>query len=118
MHDVLQPGGVLVVETRDWERLRAERQRFEVREHVARRGGERGICIFVWTIPDGWEEPHRAEILVVVDDDRRLRHHSVDLSFGAFRREDLFARLADAGLTVENVVAGLAGRYIVTARRR
>ncbi len=118
MHDVLQPGGVLVVEVRDWERLRAERQRFEVREHVARRGGERGLCIYVWTIPDGWDEPHRAEILVVVNDDRGLRHHSVDLSFGAFRREELLGRLAGAGLTVESVAAGLAGRYIVTARRR
>ena len=54
MRDVLQPRGVLVVEARDWQRPRAERQRFEVREPVTRRGGERGLCIYVWTIPDGW----------------------------------------------------------------
>jgi SAM-dependent methyltransferase len=118
MYDVLQPGGALVVEARDWARMRAERQRFEVREHVARRNGERGFCVYVWTIPDGWDEPHRAEILVVVEGDRGLRHHSVELSFGAFRREDLLDRLEVAGLTVESVTAGLAGRYVVTARRR
>ena len=115
MRQILRPGGVLVVEARDWALLRAERQRFEVREHVALRAGARGVCVYVWTIPEGWDEPHRAEILVVVEQDGVLRHHAVDLTFSAFRREDLLDRLARAGLEVTGTAEGLAGRYVVTA---
>ncbi len=115
MRGVLRPGGLLVVEARDWERLRAERQRFEVREHVALRGDARGICLYVWTIPDSWDEPHRAEIVVLVERNGTLQHHSVALTFSPFRQEDLLGRMARAGLEVVGVRDSLPGRYVVTA---
>lgn len=117
MRAVLRPGGLLVVESRDWEQLHAERQRLEVRDHVAIRDGARGICVYIWTIPEGWDEPHRAEIVVLLDRDGELSHRVVELSFTPYREAELVDRLVRAGFEHRATGRLRKGRYVVSARR-
>lgn len=117
MHQVLVPGGFLVLESRDWERQRAERQRLEVRPRVAVRDGVRGFTVFIWTIPDDIEAPHVAELLVLLERDLTLSHRLVELRFTAYTRHDLIARLEEAGFGDIVVTPGRPGRYVVSALR-
>ncbi len=117
MSSVLVQGGRLVVESRDWERMREERQRFEVRENAPVRDGVRGFCVYVWTIPDRWEEDHVADVLVVLERDGAVSHHSTELRFMAYPRSELLASLAISGFEAMEVSEAGRGRYFVTARK-
>ena len=114
---LLRPGGLLVVESRDWERMRTDKQRLEVRDHVAVRDGARGFCIYIWSIPKHWHEPHVAEIIIVIERDGAITHRLVELSFAPYRLKELLSRLTQAGFEDCEVAYPRAGRYFVTARK-
>ena len=117
MREVLRSGGVLVVESRDWEQMYAQRPRLEVRDHVAVRDGVRGLALYVWTIPATWGEPCTAEIVLLLDDGASLAHRLVELRFTPYRRAELTERLEAAGFEDLKVVDDRPGWYFVTARR-
>ncbi|MEA2141658.1 MAG: hypothetical protein QOI64_88, partial [Solirubrobacteraceae bacterium] len=58
MAGCLRAGGLLVVTSRTWEQVRADGTRLQVGERLVERGGRRGLPIYVWTIPERWDEPH------------------------------------------------------------
>jgi len=116
MCGVLRSGGVLVVESRDWEQMYAERPRLELRDHVAVRDGVRGLALYVWTIPPAWGEPCTAEVVLLLEDGGMLAHRRVELRFTPYRRIDLVERLEAAGFEVTDVVDDRPGWYFVTAR--
>jgi SAM-dependent methyltransferase len=117
MATLLRPGGLLVVESRDWEGLRLARERIELRGPSSVREAARGFCLYVWTIPERWEEPHVAEIVVVVEHEGEVRHRRVELRFAPYRREELVRWLGEAGLGTIEVTETRVGRYVVTGRR-
>jgi SAM-dependent methyltransferase len=117
MREVLRPGGVLVVESRDWEQLYAERPRLQIRDHVAVRGGVRGLALYVWTIPESWGEPCTAEIILLLDDGQKLAHRSVELHFAPYRRSEFTERLERTGFGALDVVDHRPGWYFVSAIR-
>lgn len=117
MSAVLHSGGVVVLESRDWERLYAERPRLEVRDHVAVRDGVRGLSLFVWTVPETWGEPCTAEVVLLLDDGERLAHRLVELRFTPYRRAELTERLERTGFNRLNVVDDRPGWYLVTATK-
>ncbi len=117
MHGVLRPGGVLVLESRHWERQRAERQRLEVRGRVAVRDGVRGLTVFVWTIPDDIDEPHVAEVIVLTERDLAVSHHLVELRFSAYTVDELIRRASEAGFADPVVTGGRPDRYLLTLVR-
>ena len=117
MGAVLRNGGVLVIESRDWERMYAERPRFEVRDHVAVRDGVRGLALFVWTIPEEWAEPSSAEVVLLLDDGKRLAHRVIELRFTPYRRAELTGRLRRSGFEDVNIVDDRPGWYVVTASK-
>ena len=117
MRAVLRNGGALVIESRDWERMYAERPRFEVRDHVAVRDGVRGLALFVWTIPEDWGEPSSAEVVLLLDDGKRLAHRVIELRFTPYRRADLTGRLQRSGFENVTIVDDRPGWYVVTASK-
>ncbi len=118
MSAVLRRGGVLVVESRDWEQMYTERPRLEVRDHVAVRDGVRGLSVFVWTIPESWGEPCTGELVLLLDDGKRLAHRLVELHFAPYRRVELTERLEETGFERLNVVDDRPGWYFVTATKK
>ena len=100
MAGVLRPGGRLVLNARNWEKLRRDRPRLTFPERVVERDGRRCVPLYIWSYRADWDAPHGVEIAFVVEDSRRLAVHRHELTFWPFRRTDLHARLDDAGLRV------------------
>jgi glycine/sarcosine N-methyltransferase len=100
MAGVLGDDGVLVVNARNWEKLRRDRRRLTFPERVLERGDRRCVPLYVWTYDDSWDAPHHVEIVFLVESDGRLEAHRHELTFWPFRVGDLRERLAAAGLRV------------------
>ena len=118
MARVLRPGGLLVLTSRNWERVRAGRPTLEVAERLVERDGVVGLVIRNWTIPERWTEPHEMHTAVaLLDGAGRVTTHAERLAFWPFTHEMLDAELRAAGFTPEgNSYADDAPRYVVTAR--
>jgi len=119
MAATLRPGGRLVVTSRTWEQVRAAGSGLQVAEQLVVRDGRRGLPIYSWTIPEGWDEPHSFDVAVaLVEDDGGVVTHRERFAFWRFT-EELRADLLDAGLEPEGagLAAGKPGRYLVTAQR-
>jgi len=101
LKQVLGPGGVLVIDSRNWEHLYRSRPRIVPGRHVIERRGIRSCSLYIWTIPEDFGTPCRAEIVLLFEEsDSALTHRRYVLDFTPFRRADLAAALHAAGLTV------------------
>lgn len=101
LRHVLGPGGVLVVDSRNWEHLYQSRPRIVPGRRVVERRGIRCCSLYIWTIPDDFAAPCRAEIVLLFEEsDSALTHRRHVLDFTPFRRADLAVALQAAGLTV------------------
>jgi hypothetical protein len=49
---VLSPGGILVVDSRNWELLYESRPRITAGSHVIERDDVRCSSLYIWTVPD------------------------------------------------------------------
>jgi SAM-dependent methyltransferase len=119
MADVLAPGGLLVLTSRNWERVRARRSRLEVDDRVVERGGRRALVARAWFLPARWDEPHGLEVAVsLLGDDGAVTTHSELLAFWPSTHADLLDDVRAAGLEPEaNTYEPDIDRYLVTARR-
>ena len=119
MAHVLQPGGRLLLTSRNWEMIRRAGSAITVGDHVVVRAGGRAVVIYDWSVRDDWEETHRLDIAVAVLQGRdAVRTTSVSLDFWPFRNEDLAADLDAVGLTLESsTYEPEVDRYLVLARR-
>ena len=100
MAGVLGPRGLLVVNARNWEKLRREQPRLTFPERVLERDGRRCVPLYVWSYATEWGAAHHVEIVVLVDTDGSLEARRHELTFWPFRVGALRARLAAAGLRV------------------
>jgi SAM-dependent methyltransferase/predicted enzyme related to lactoylglutathione lyase len=119
MAAVLRPGGLLVLTSRNWERVRAERPGLQVADQLVQRGGQQALVVHAWTIPDRWEDQHSLDVAVaVIDDAGGVTTRSERLSFWPFTHQQLGDDLRAAGLLPESSTYGSeVERYLVTARR-
>ncbi len=119
MAGVLRPGGVLVLTSRNWARIRARGPAVDVAERIVARGGRRGLTIHAWFLAAGWDERHELDASVaILGDDGRVERHGERLAFWPFTHEMLDEDLAAAGLRpASSTFAPGVERYRVTARR-
>lgn len=120
MAALLRPGGLLLVTSRNWERLRERGSGLRVARTMVERHGRRGLVVYAYTIADRWRAKHTVDVAVAFPDSAGLGEvTSVGerLPFWPFRHTDLVGDLRRAGLT--DVTDGYqvdADRYLVTAR--
>lgn len=119
MARVLRPGGVLVLTSRNFEQIRAERWGLKVFDHVVVRDGRAGVPIYSWWIAENWEDMHEFDVAVaLIGDDGTVVTPGERLQFWPFSSEMLDEDLRAVGLEPETTsYAEDVPNYVVTARR-
>jgi len=119
MARVLRPGGVLVLTSRNFEQIRAERWGLKVFDHVVVRDGRPGVPIYSWWIAENWEDMHEFDVAVaLIGDDGTVVTPGERLQFWPFSSEMLDEDLRAVGLEPETTsYAADVPNYVVTARR-
>jgi SAM-dependent methyltransferase len=98
LRQMARPGGHVVVDSRNWEKLHAERRIVRVADRAVTRDGRRCISMYVWEIPDRLEAEHVARIVFLFEDGDRIEPHEYRVGFRPFTLAELRERLAAAGL--------------------
>jgi len=118
MHEVLKPGGLLVLDSRNWEKLRAERPRFHLLG-VRHRDGRRCIPMYVWSFPRRWRDSHMIEVVLIFEEGDRVSHRCYPITYHPFRVGELLSRMESAGFAdVATDYDDSKDGYCVTGRRR
>jgi SAM-dependent methyltransferase len=93
-----RPGGYVVVDSRNWEKLHAERQIVQVADRVVTRGGWRCVVLYAWEVPDRLGDEHIAHLVFVFETGGQIDPHEYQITFRPFTISELRARLELAGL--------------------
>jgi SAM-dependent methyltransferase len=93
-----RPGGYVVVDSRNWEKLHAERQIVQVADRVVAREGRRCVVLYAWEIPDRLGDEHVAHLVFVFENGGQIDPHEYRLTFRPFTISELRERLELAGL--------------------
>ena len=119
MGGVLREHGLLMVTSRNWERVRDRGPGLEVSDRLTERAGARGLVIHGWTIADAWDEPHFLDVAVaIVDQAGRVTTRCERLPFWPFSHETFDGDLRAARLVrVSSTYTRETERYLVVARR-
>jgi SAM-dependent methyltransferase len=101
MKQVLSPDGVLVIDSRNWEYLYESRPRIITGRRVIERRGIRSSSLYIWTIPDDFNAPCRAEIVLLFEGpSSAITHRRYVIDFTPFTRAALTDAIHAVGLTV------------------
>ena len=112
---VLGPNGVLVVDSRNWELIYETKPRIVTRRAIERRG-RRCLSLYIWTVPDDFPTPCRAEIVLLFDDGTpEVSHRRHVIDFTPFRHADLTDALQAAGLTTTGDSYQADGQFYAVA---
>ena len=119
MAGVMRPGALLVIASRNFEQMRAERFGLQVFDHVVVRDGRPGVVIYSWWLAEDWDDMHEFDVAVaLIGDDGAVTTPGERLQFWPYRHETLDEDLRAAGLAPETTTYEPdAPRYLVTARR-
>lgn len=93
-----RPGGHVVIDSRNWEKLNAERRIVRVANRVVTRDGRRCLSFYAWEIPERLHDEHVAHIVFVFEDGDDAQTHEYPISFRPFTVAELRERLELAGL--------------------
>jgi len=111
-----RPGGHVVIDSRNWEKLHAERRIVQVMDRVKVRGGRRCVVLYAWEVPDRLDEEHIAHLVFVFENGDRIELHQYRLSFRPLTLGELRERLELAGLQeVDTDYDEAVDRYAVIA---
>jgi SAM-dependent methyltransferase len=97
---VLKPGGLLLVDSRNWEKLRGERPLLQVPRPPIFRSGQAAVAVYTWHWPDHWDDDHRVEIAVISTDGHQMTLGRSNFTYRPFTFEDLTERLSRAGFEI------------------
>ena len=93
-----RPRGYVVVDSRNWERLHAERQIVQIADRVVAREGRRCFVLYAWEIPDRLGDEHIAHLVFVFENGGQIEPHEYRIAFRPFTISELRERLELAGL--------------------
>jgi SAM-dependent methyltransferase len=109
-----RPGGYVVIDSRNWEKLHAERRIVQMADRVVTREGRRCIVFYAWEIPDRLGDEHVAHLVFVFENDGQIEPHEHRITFCPFTVSELRERLEPAGLReVDTDFDGSHDRYAV-----
>jgi len=108
------PGGHVVIDSRNWEKLHAGRQIVQVADRMVTRGGRSCLVFYAWEVPDRLGDEHIAHLVFVYDNGGQIEPHEHEITFRPFTLSDLRERLELAGLReVDTDFDPSADRYAV-----
>jgi SAM-dependent methyltransferase len=111
-----RPGGHVVIDSRSWEKLHAERRIVRVANRVVTRDGRRCVNFYAWEIPERLQDEHVAHIVFVFENGEETETHEYPISFRPFTVGELRERLELAGLKeVDTDFDASSDRYAVVA---
>jgi len=93
-----RPGGHVVVDSRNWEKLHATRQIVEVADRVVTHGERRCLVFYAWEIPDRLGDEHIAHLVFAFENGGQVEAHEYQITFCPFTVSELRERLELAGL--------------------
>jgi glycine/sarcosine N-methyltransferase len=103
MRKVLSPAGTLIVDSRNWELMYSSRPRIVPARQVIERKGLRCSSLYIWTIPDYFEAPCSAEIVLLFEDAQgRTSYRRHVIGFIPFHHDDLADDIRAAGFTIRD----------------
>jgi hypothetical protein len=106
----------VVIDSRNWEKLNAERRIVRVANRVITRDGRRCLNFYAWEIPERLQDEHVAHIVFVFENGEETEMHEHPISFRPFTIAELRERLELAGLReVDTDFDASADRYAVVA---
>jgi SAM-dependent methyltransferase len=109
-----RPGGHVVIDSRNWEKLHAERQIVQVADRMVTRAGRSCLVFYAWEVPDRLGDEHIAHLVFVYDNGGEIEPHEHQITFRTFTLSDLRERLELAGLReVDTDFDPSADRYAV-----
>jgi SAM-dependent methyltransferase len=109
-----RPGGYVVIDSRNWEKLHAERRIVQMADRVVARGGRRCLVFYAWEIPDRLGDEHIAHLVFVFENGGQVEPHEHRITFRPFTIGELRARLEPAGLReIDTDFDGSVDRYAV-----
>ena len=116
LRQMARPGGHVVIDSRNWEKLHAERRIVQVANRLVTREGRRCLALYAWEIPDRLGEEHIAHLVFLFEDGGTIEPHEHVITFRPFTISELRARLELAGLTeIDTDFSDSADRYAVVA---
>jgi SAM-dependent methyltransferase len=96
MRAVLKPGGVLAIDSRNWEKARRERVRFYPMS-MRVRDGSRCLPLYIWNFPPRWQDPHLTELVLLFQEETRTHHRAYPITYYPFHHKDLVTHLTESG---------------------
>jgi SAM-dependent methyltransferase len=93
-----RPGGHVVIDSRNWEKLHAKHQIVQVADWVVSRGGRRCVVLYAWEIPERLRDEHVAHMVFVFENGDQIEAHEHQITFRPFTISELRERLELAGL--------------------
>lgn len=94
---LLAPGGLLVIDSQDWELLHGAGSHVMVEPNIVERDGVRCVRTYSWHIPETFEEPWTLDIAPIFLDGDRVRLRTYPVTMWPFTRSELKRRLVAAG---------------------
>jgi SAM-dependent methyltransferase len=111
-----RPGGHVVIDSRNWGKLHAERRIVRVAPRVLTRDGRRCLSFYAWEIPERLHDEHVAHIVFVFEDGDEAQTREYPISFRPFSVAELRERLELAGLReVDSDVDASRDQYCLIA---
>jgi SAM-dependent methyltransferase len=98
LRQMARPGGYVVIDSRNWERLHAERQIVQVGERVVTRAGRRCVVLYAWEIPERFHDEHIAHMVFIFENGEQVEAHEHRIAFRPFTTGELRECIELAGL--------------------
>lgn len=117
MHDVLRPGGRLVLHSRNWEKLHARPHRF-THFNMRQRDGLQCIPLYVWSVPREWGPRLTIELVLIFSRDGQVHLRTHEIVDYPFTHESLLGRLEQCGfVNVRTDFDEASDEYAIVATR-
>jgi len=100
MGAVLKPGGSLLLDTRNWEKLRREQVRVALPESAVERDGMQCIPLRLWDHQTDWNAPHHLELLLIFEQAKQVSFRRYVLTYRPVRYLELRACMEEVGFTI------------------